>query len=320
MRRGIPIRRSRAAVWARHFGGLALPVLIIGVIGVRAGIVPQDALQPVLAAGFGLGLAALGLAGYALADIWVSGAGGARSAFTAIFYASPVLLILALVAAAAIAYPRMNDIATNLTDPPLFFADGAPLAIPSTSMRQVQRQAYPEVVPHLYPAPIGEVYAAARKLVRDRGWAVSREVPPPPQPLLLSEPEAPVGADAERLEVLVTEGLEGPQENSPAVEPEAPPAAPKIWRAPVPDNVFAALPIEEVPDEASIEAFVRTPVFGFVDHIVVRLRTNREGTQVDLRSASRVGEHDLGANARRIRRFFTDLDTALQSNPAVAAR
>ena len=33
---------------------------------------------------------------------------------------------------------------------------------------------------------------------------------------------------------------------------------------------------------------------------------------VDMRSASRIGPHDLGSNARQILDFMTDLDTALQ--------
>ena len=42
---------------------------------------------------------------------------------------------------------------------------------------------------------------------------------------------------------------------------------------------------------------------GFKDDIVIRIRTNAEGTIVDLRSVSRVGRSDLGANAARIQRF-----------------
>lgn len=320
MRRGIPIRRSRAAGWARIFGGLAVPVLLLCVAGVRLGFVPPDALQPVLVAGFALGVAALGLACYALADIWVTGAGGARSAFIAVLYAAPALFFLAIIAAAAILYPRMNDIATNLNDPPLFFADGAPLAIPNSAVRQAQRRAYPDVVPHLYPAPLKDVYEAARKVVETQGWIVSRDVRPPPPTAPPIEPAGPSDEDAARLDAMVVEEIAGPAAPGPPLEQEAPAVPPVVWRAPVPDNVFGALPVEEAPDEAMIEAFARTPIFGFVDDVVVRLRSNSEGTQVDMRSASRSGEHDLGSNARRIRRFFADLDAVLHPESATAAR
>lgn len=52
-----------------------------------------------------------------------------------------------------------------------------------------------------------------------------------------------------------------------------------------------------------IEAVDTTTIMGFKDDIVIRIRTNAEGTIVDLRSVSRVGVGDLGANAARIRRF-----------------
>ncbi|CAA0123756.1 Uncharacterised protein [Halioglobus japonicus] len=53
-----------------------------------------------------------------------------------------------------------------------------------------------------------------------------------------------------------------------------------------------------------IEAVDTTAVMGFKDDVVIRLRTNAEGTLIDLRSVSRVGQGDIGANAQRIRAFF----------------
>tara|TARA_R110002072_G_scaffold84388_12_gene191384 strand:- start:6159 stop:6881 length:723 start_codon:yes stop_codon:yes gene_type:complete len=52
-----------------------------------------------------------------------------------------------------------------------------------------------------------------------------------------------------------------------------------------------------------IEAVDTTAIMAFKDDIAIRLRTNAQGTVVDLRSVSRVGESDLGANAKRIRAF-----------------
>ena len=92
--RRIPDRRSRAADWAKLAGGLALPVLVIGAFGARVGIVPPEAILPALVAGFALGLVALGLGIYALADIWKSGADGARAAIFGMVYAAPVVAIL----------------------------------------------------------------------------------------------------------------------------------------------------------------------------------------------------------------------------------
>ena len=58
----------------------------------------------------------------------------------------------------------------------------------------------------------------------------------------------------------------------------------------------------------TIEAVATTYWFGFKDDIVIRVETTSEGSVVDLRSASRVGRGDLGANAVRIRTFITAFD------------
>ena len=56
-----------------------------------------------------------------------------------------------------------------------------------------------------------------------------------------------------------------------------------------------------------VEATDTTTWFGFKDDIVVRVRPEGEGSRVDVRSMSRVGLSDIGANARRIRRFLDKL-------------
>lgn len=52
-----------------------------------------------------------------------------------------------------------------------------------------------------------------------------------------------------------------------------------------------------------IEAVHTSQWFGFKDDFIVRLTPKDGGTQVDLRSKSRVGGSDLGANAARVRDF-----------------
>ncbi|MEM8660401.1 MAG: DUF1499 domain-containing protein [Pseudomonadota bacterium] len=58
-----------------------------------------------------------------------------------------------------------------------------------------------------------------------------------------------------------------------------------------------------------IEAVDTTAVMGFQDDIVIRLRPSANGTEVDLRSVSRVGVGDFGANANRIKAFTQRLQT-----------
>jgi uncharacterized protein (DUF1499 family) len=56
-----------------------------------------------------------------------------------------------------------------------------------------------------------------------------------------------------------------------------------------------------------IEATATTPWFGFKDDVVVRVRPEGSGSRIDVRSVSRVGTSDVGANARRIRTYLADV-------------
>jgi hypothetical protein len=62
------------------------------------------------------------------------------------------------------------------------------------------------------------------------------------------------------------------------------------------------------------EAVTKTPLFGFVDDVAVRVTPLVDGgSAVDLRSMSRVGMSDLGANAKRIRKFIGELEVHLEA-------
>jgi uncharacterized protein (DUF1499 family) len=43
------------------------------------------------------------------------------------------------------------------------------------------------------------------------------------------------------------------------------------------------------------------------DDVTVRIRPRADGARIDVRSASRIGRHDFGTNAARIRRFLDEL-------------
>ena len=63
-------------------------------------------------------------------------------------------------------------------------------------------------------------------------------------------------------------------------------------------------------DAGRVEATDTTSWFGFKDDIVVRVRPATDGARVDVRSVSRVGLGDLGANAARVREFLRRLRAA----------
>ena len=65
------------------------------------------------------------------------------------------------------------------------------------------------------------------------------------------------------------------------------------------------------PDRGFMEATDTTYWFGFKDDVAVRLRpVGDDATRVDVRSISRFGGGDMGANAARIRRFLEELTAA----------
>ncbi len=65
--------------------------------------------------------------------------------------------------------------------------------------------------------------------------------------------------------------------------------------------------IASVPEEGRIEATITSGIFHFVDDLVVRVKPHERGSIIDIRSKSRDGKGDLGANAARIEAIFLAL-------------
>lgn len=154
-------------------------------------------------------------------------------------------LVIVVLGAASTAgdAPPINDITTDLEDPPAF---ASPLVVPEYKARnmnypeefvEVVRTSYPDLAPLRIDAPPDEIYERAITIAESFGWTI-------------------------------------------------------VARSDD-DRVFDAQ------DESSL--------FRFVDDITVRIVPDGEGSKVDMRSKSRDGQSDLGANAARIRTFFDAL-------------
>ncbi|MCO6411058.1 DUF1499 domain-containing protein [Hoeflea alexandrii] len=63
------------------------------------------------------------------------------------------------------------------------------------------------------------------------------------------------------------------------------------------------------PAESQIEAIARSRLFGFEDEVAIRVTETDTGARIDMRSRSRLGRIDRGANARRIEAFLSALET-----------
>lgn len=68
--------------------------------------------------------------------------------------------------------------------------------------------------------------------------------------------------------------------------------------------------VETAPQDGRIEATATTMMFGFKDDIVIRVRAADKGSELDMRSMSRIGKSDVGTNAARIRAFIDKLRSA----------
>jgi len=67
------------------------------------------------------------------------------------------------------------------------------------------------------------------------------------------------------------------------------------------------------PEAGMIEATATTRVMNFKDDVAIRVTERGEGAAVDMRSVSRVGISDMGANANRIRTYLHTLKVKLDA-------
>lgn len=71
-----------------------------------------------------------------------------------------------------------------------------------------------------------------------------------------------------------------------------------------------------VAEQGRLEATETSSIFRFKDDVVLRVRPteNGAGSIIDMRSVSRVGVSDLGANAKRVESFLSDLSGTTTAN------
>lgn len=164
--------------------------------------------------------------------------GGAGLVLLGLALSLPVTGLGAAFEFAARTTPPINDISTDIEDPPVFWFTVTPTDYP-TANAGLQRAAYPKVQPLDLPLSFDEAFAAALSLIKDRGWKV-------------------LSAD---------------------------------------------------PAESQIEAIAKSRLFGFEDEVAIRVTKTDNGARIDMRSRSRLGQIDRGANARRIEAYLADLET-----------
>ncbi|MEL6744364.1 MAG: DUF1499 domain-containing protein [Pseudomonadota bacterium] len=313
---------SSAARWSQSLALFCLPFLAIVIVGHRFGQIETAAAFWLLGLAVFLLLIALACGARGIYELWTYGRrGGIRSA-RGILLASILLLPFAVQAFSATALPPLYDISTDLESPPEFANAAAdrtpdmnPLDAPTQVAAEAQLRAYPKVSARRYPMDMNRVMLAVVELMTERDWTLlTEDTNPGEAPIdeeasaLLAKPVAdargrplriprpsfrPIGPSTSASSGLVTD-------TDTEVETVSP-----IGRAVAADD-------DEEQEERFIEAVATSFIFGFESDIVVRLTEEETGVLVDMRSASRIGPHDLGSNAKQILEFMTDLDTALQ--------
>ena len=244
---GSPLESSAAATRGSALGALALSLILLGPIVAYTGIASPmigfvALLLGLLSSLVGLVSSVIGF----LASRAPARRGARPTAVRGLVLSSLALAVVAYPALQARGLPRINDISTDVDDPPVFVhAATLPgnidrdLSYPGESFARQQVAAYPDLGPLLLDI---EGQAALQRVSI-----------------------ALAGMDAT---TVTHTDLAG----------------------------------------GTVEATATSRLFHFVDDIVVRVRSSDFGSRIDVRSKSRDGRGDLGANAARIHALLEQLD------------
>lgn len=234
------MQTSRVASIARGSAILAAALFVLAPLSIQLGLLsPGVGFRGFMLGGL-LGVVALGLGLLGLFFTRPAAGGGGRgAAVTACGIGAAILAVIVATAGPSANVPPINDITTNLEDPPNFDRvlalegnQGRDMGYPADFAAQ-QREGYPDLDSIVVRKSPAEALERAEQVVSDFGWEL-------------------VGRnDAAR----------------------------------------------------TLEASETSGIFRFVDDVVVRVTPASGGTLVDIRSKSRVGRSDLGANAARIQRL-----------------
>ena len=236
------MQRSRLAVASGFLGALGVFDAVLGPVLIQLGLVkPLFGFQAFFGLGLLLGLIALLLSPFALRATRAGLRSGRGLAWLGFGCGALLVAVLFVSARPGADLPRINDITTDLADPPAFASDpageGRDMAYPADFVPQV-KAAYPDLAPIRVSSDTMQTLTRAEETARSLGW-----------------------------EVVAVDQAAG-----------------------------------------TLIARETSKLFRFVDDVLVRVRpADGGGAIVDVRSKSRVGQGDLGANAARIRRFAEQL-------------
>lgn len=177
---------SIAAIWSRRLANFAVAVALISIALARSGLVDITAVLAVFGAAIIFACLAALFACAGAVVIWRTGRRGVGLVLASLLMSALVLADPAFLTAQAVRLPRINDISTDLVDPPDFSRSPRALAardgldhraIPD-AWRDEQRRAYPAVQPIVLDLDIDEAWPLTLKAVEARGWRIVDQARP----------------------------------------------------------------------------------------------------------------------------------------------
>jgi hypothetical protein len=247
------------ARWSSRIALFSASVLVVGVVLHRLTPFPTPvAINLFQVCLVGIGLAVL-LGLIAFAQIWRRGYAGAGGAAVGVLLPLMLLAWPLTFVPAFLNLPPINDVTTDVANPPRFMAlakqradTTSSAAYPGQRFAAVQLKAYPDLRTFVIDRSVQETFELVEEAVRKLKWRVAASDPPVARP----------------------------------------------------------------PKGGTLEATDNTLVVGFIDDIVIRVEGSVNRSRIDVRSASRHGQHDLGQNATRVRRFLAELQSRIDSTSA----
>lgn len=295
---------SHAARAARLISAFALVLCGVILIGHRFGPLETPYFVLLMLISGGIAALAVVLAIIGLVQLWQSGAVGGVSAFKALVYAALPLALIGLGAERYWTRPAIYDVSTDLVDAPQWLAQPqveqlwlSQRATVTSQDREAQYAAYPALTGRRYEGAIDRVLEAVRKVAKNNHITIVK-----------AEGADVADPDEDEKPVRRKPRYPNPQPGNVAVS-DAPDVVPVPIPRPYQEDDVADL-IRRVTD-VTLQGETRTRLLGLHFDILIRLREEAETTLVDVRVASRYGQHDLGISANIAENYLKALDAEL---------
>jgi hypothetical protein len=287
---------SNAARFSRRFGAFALVLCLAVLVAHRFGGLATPYLVLLLLASVGLALLATLLALAGLRSLWATGAEGGLDAMKALIFAALPLVVGGLAGERYFTLPAIYDVSTDLVSAPDWLSTPKADQIwlkrsleVTPDDREKQLVAYPELTGRRYDGAIDRVLDAVKEVARQDGIRITK-----------AEGDREPESDLENRPVK-------PQADNGAV-PDAPDVVPVPLPRPFDDPVAQLI---RRSNGVTLQGETRTLVLGLHFDVIIRLREEAETTFVDIRVASRYGQHDLGFSDAIAEGYLKALDAEL---------